>query len=100
MKIEETALLFQPTNGCKEKATPIDYDMRPKIWLHPAFSLTVLEEGKEDTSTIQFFLPTEANKNTGLALGLPYSHQALAQRAYNTGYMIGAQTTKPSNWRY
>jgi len=61
IKIEETARLFQITKGNKKEEVQFDHDTRTKHWLHPAISFTILEDPKEDDSTIQIY--TDGSKN-------------------------------------
>jgi len=67
--IEETAQLFQITKGNMKEEVQFDHDTRTKHWLHPAISLTFLENCKDDDSTIQIY--TDGSKNEqGIGAGV------------------------------
>ena len=77
IKIEETAHFFQITKGNKKEEEEIDYDTRTKHWLHPAASLTILEDCNEDDSTIQIFTDgskTEQGAGAGAAIFITGKH--------------------------
>jgi len=61
IKIEENAQLYQITKGNMKEEVQFDHDTRTKHWLHPAISLNVLEDCKDDDSTIQIY--TDGSKN-------------------------------------
>jgi len=61
IKIEETAQLYQITKGNMKEEVQFDHDTRTKHWLQPAISLTILEDFKDDNSTIQIY--TDRSKN-------------------------------------
>jgi hypothetical protein len=77
IKIEETAQFFQLTKRNKKEEEQIDHDMRTKHWLHPAVSLTILENCNEDDSTIQIFTDgskTEQGVGAGAAIFITGKH--------------------------
>jgi len=82
IKINETAQFFQITKENKKEEEQFDYDTRTKHWLHPAISFTILEDCKEDDSTIQIY--TDGSKNEkGSAKGVPHLLLASTLRAYS-----------------
>jgi len=84
IKIEETTRLFQITKGNIKDEVQFDHDTRTKHWLHPAISFTILDDCKEDDSTIQIY--TDGSKNEqGVGAGLPYLLLVNTPLAYNTG---------------
>jgi ribonuclease HI len=79
IKIEETAHFFQITKVNKKEEEKIDHDTRTKHWLHPALSLTILENSNEDDSTIQIFpdgSKTETGVDAGAAIFITGKHTA------------------------
>ena len=86
IKLEEAALSYQFTNGSTKMEKDIDHDTRTKHWLHPAFSLTILEECKEDNSTIKIFTDgskSEQRVGAGTAIFVTGTHtKSLKYRLY------------------
>jgi len=86
IKIEETAQLFQITKGNMKEEVQFDHDTRTKEWLHPAISLTILEDCKDDDSTIQIY--TDGSKNeqgfgAGVAIFITGKHTSSLQYRLN-----------------
>ena len=86
IKIEETARLFQITKGNIIEEVQFDHDTRTKHWLHPAISFTILDDCKEDDSTIHIY--TDGSKNeqgvgAGAALFITGKHTSSLQYRLN-----------------
>jgi len=69
----------------KEKVQ-FDHDTRKKHWLHPAISITILEDCKDDDSTIQIY--TDGSKNEqgvgpGVAIFITGKHTSSLQYRLN-----------------
>ena len=86
IKIEETARLFKITKGNINEEVQFDHDRRTKHWFHPAISFTILEDCKEDDSTIQIY--TDGSKNeqgvgAGTAIFITGKHTSSLQYRLN-----------------
>ena len=86
IKIEETSRLFQITKGNIKEKVQFDHDTRTKHWLHRAISFSILEDCKEDDSTIQIY--TDGSKNeqgvgAGTAIFITGKHTSSLQYRLN-----------------
>jgi hypothetical protein len=54
IRIKENAQPYQITKGIKQEEQ-FDHDTETKHWLHPAISFTILEDGRDDDSSIKIY---------------------------------------------
>jgi ribonuclease HI len=82
----ENAQLYQITKGNKPEEDQFDHDTRTKHWLHPAISFTILEDGRDDDSSINIF--SDGSKNgkgagAGVAIFINGKHTTSIQYRLN-----------------
>jgi hypothetical protein len=86
IRIKENAQLYQITKGNKQEEEQFNHDTKTKHWLHPAISFTILEDGRDDDSSIKIYTDGKKNEKgagAGVAIFITGKHNTSLQYRLN-----------------
>jgi ribonuclease HI len=86
IRIKENAQLYQITKGNKQEEVQFVHDTRKKHWLHPTISFTILEDGRDDDSSIKIYTDgckNEKGADAGVAIFITGKHTTSLQYRLN-----------------